>query len=140
MLTELIDKQIIDLDLPTVKYRRQAYKDPIERTIKILKDDVAQGFTKTVKRVIQENKNENELVSEKEKGEGIPLYNILPEEKEIWPNGCDILIVGGGVVGMSIAYHLKHLTQDGLEVVVLEKDSGVSYILKYILIDLVFNY
>lgn len=39
---------------------------------------------------------------------------------------CDILIIGGGGVGASIAYWLKKRARDGLNVVVLEKDPTVS--------------
>lgn len=39
---------------------------------------------------------------------------------------CDILIVGGGGIGASIAYWLKKRARDGLNVVVLEKDPTVS--------------
>lgn len=39
---------------------------------------------------------------------------------------CDVLIIGGGGVGASIAYWLKKRGKDGLNVVVLEKDPTVS--------------
>lgn len=41
---------------------------------------------------------------------------------------CDILVIGGGGVGASIAYWLKKRGRDGLNVVVLEKDPTVSRI------------
>lgn len=39
---------------------------------------------------------------------------------------CDVLIIGGGGVGSSIAYWLKKRAFSGLNVVVLEKDPTVS--------------
>lgn len=38
---------------------------------------------------------------------------------------CDVLIIGGGGVGSSIAYWLKEKARDGLNVVVVEKDDTV---------------
>ncbi|XP_045117784.1 FAD-dependent oxidoreductase domain-containing protein 1-like [Portunus trituberculatus] len=40
-----------------------------------------------------------------------------------WPRSCDVLVVGGGAVGSSSAYHLKHRAGRDLSVVVLEQDS-----------------
>lgn len=43
---------------------------------------------------------------------------------------ADMVIIGGGFIGASIAYWLKKRTGEGLSVVVLEKDFSVStYIL-----------
>lgn len=42
-----------------------------------------------------------------------------------FPSHCDILVVGGGVIGSSIAYWLKQRALSGLSVVVVEKDSSV---------------
>lgn len=39
---------------------------------------------------------------------------------------CDILVIGGGGVGASIAYWLKKRGRHGINVVVLEKDPTVS--------------
>lgn len=46
------------------------------------------------------------------------------------PERADIVIVGGGVVGWSIAYWLKRKekARDALRVVVVEKDPSVSFI------------
>lgn len=40
---------------------------------------------------------------------------------------CDVLVIGGGGVGSSIAYWLKQRARNGLNVVVVEKDSTVSF-------------
>jgi len=42
------------------------------------------------------------------------------------PRFCDVVIIGGGVVGSSVAYWLKESVPDGLEVVVVEKDLTYS--------------
>lgn len=44
------------------------------------------------------------------------------------PERADIVIIGGGVIGWSIAYWLKNKNraQDGVRVVVVEKDPTVS--------------
>lgn len=47
----------------------------------------------------------------------------------VWPSHCNVLVVGGGAVGSSIAYHLKEHARDGLSVVVVEEDPTVSQIL-----------
>lgn len=48
-----------------------------------------------------------------------------PKPKHWFPNYCDILIVGGGVMGSSIAYWLQQRALNGLHVVVVEKDPSV---------------
>lgn len=44
------------------------------------------------------------------------------------PERADIVIIGGGVIGWSIAYWLKQKewSREGLKVVVVEKDTMVS--------------
>lgn len=49
--------------------------------------------------------------------------NLKP--KHWFPNYCDILIVGGGVIGSSIAYWLQQRALNGLHIVVVEKDPSV---------------
>lgn len=49
--------------------------------------------------------------------------NLRP--KHWFPNYCDVLIVGGGVIGSSIAYWLQQRALNGLHVVVVEKDPSV---------------
>ncbi len=41
------------------------------------------------------------------------------------PYETDVVIIGGGVMGSSIAYHLKRDAEAGLNVVVVERDSTV---------------
>lgn len=58
-----------------------------------------------------------------------PKYlGLIPMEKsdEIFPHHCDILIIGGGTMGSSVAYWLKEKAREGLRIVVVEKDPTVS--------------
>lgn len=66
--------------------------------------------------------------STKEEGRVKKLITSLtpPVKEAIWPGHCDVLVIGGGAVGSSIAYHLKENGTDGVNVVVLEKDPTVS--------------
>lgn len=44
------------------------------------------------------------------------------------PAETDIVIIGGGIVGSAIAYHLKERCGPGLSITIIEKDSPVSFI------------
>jgi len=48
------------------------------------------------------------------------------EDDKIFPKTVDILIVGGGVIGSSIAYWLQNKCRDGLTIAVVEKDLSVN--------------
>lgn len=52
----------------------------------------------------------------------------LPSQPSVdeFHSHCDILVIGGGGVGSSIAYWLKKRGRHGINVVVLEKDPTVS--------------
>ena len=133
-VTELIDSQIPETDLPPVKYRPQKYDHPFQRTAKILKDDLAQAFTEKVQYILSKTKGDSGSEIDK-KEEKSSILNFIPEKKEIWPSTCDILIVGGGIVGASIAYHLKERTYpSGVDIVVVEKDMTVSRIIYFLLL------
>jgi hypothetical protein len=78
-------------------------ENPIQRTMKIFKDDLRYTV---------------DLLDGRLREEEIGRRNLVPNE-------CDVLIVGGGVMGSSIAYWLKQRALGGLSVIVLEKDSSV---------------
>jgi len=48
------------------------------------------------------------------------------EDNKIFPKTVDILIVGGGVIGSSIAYWLQNKCRDGITIAVVEKDLSVN--------------
>jgi hypothetical protein len=53
----------------------------------------------------------------------------------IFPNYCDVLIIGGGAIGSSIAYWCKHTGKGSLRVVVVEKDPTVRLKIYYLLMN-----
>lgn len=48
------------------------------------------------------------------------------EDDKLFPKTVDVLIVGGGVIGSSIAYWLQNKCRDGLTVAVIDKDFSVN--------------
>lgn len=80
------------------------HENPLWRTFRILRDDLKVG-----KRLLL-NENPAELLANR-----------------LFPQFVDVLIIGGGAIGSSIAYWLKERTiKDGLNVTVVEKDPLVS--------------
>ena len=73
---------------------------PFSRTIRILTDDIKYLFSNQSKESYLEN---------------------------LFPSHVDILVIGGGAIGSSIAYWIKEKTgPKGLKMVVVEKDGTVS--------------
>lgn len=68
----------------------------------------------------------NKTKSDKE----IPL-----NKQQLWTSECDVVIIGGGAVGSSIAYHLKATVNEGLSVMVLDKDYTVSSFVRLQIVD-----
>lgn len=75
---------------------------PLRRTWRILKND----FKRVMERIND------------------PFGDYHPHS--IFPEHCDILIIGGGIMGSSIAYWLKERALDGLRVVVVERDITIN--------------
>jgi len=48
------------------------------------------------------------------------------QERIHFPHHCDVVIIGGGIMGCSIAYWLKKRTPTGLNIVVVERDPTYS--------------
>ncbi|XP_071450604.1 FAD-dependent oxidoreductase domain-containing protein 1-like [Hetaerina americana] len=81
-------------------------EDPISRTLRVLKGDIMSLKNKI-----------------------IPTSAKLLDDtvmKGITPEHCDVVIIGGGVIGSSIAYWLKRKALRGLSVVVIEKEPTYS--------------
>lgn len=84
-------------------------ENPVSRTMKILGNDM-----KKIKKFI--------LPKGKTASEDVDNY-LERYRREDFQSHCDVLIIGGGGVGSSIAYWLKKRARSGLNVVVVEKDS-----------------
>lgn len=80
---------------------KNSEEHPLDRVKRIFKDDM-KSFINII--------------------DGLPQHD--PQQIHC-PTHCDILIIGGGIIGSSIAYWLKQRTLSGLHVVVLEKDCSV---------------
>lgn len=48
------------------------------------------------------------------------------EDDKIFPKTVDILIVGGGAIGSSIAYWIQNKCRDGISIAVIDKDLSVN--------------
>ena len=69
---------------------------------------------------------DNKLNAPKKKKSSIRDMFRLPPQPDIFPNHCDVVIIGGGAVGASIAYHLRKNVTGDFHIVMLEKDTTVS--------------
>lgn len=75
-------------------------KDPLGRTYRILKDDVV----------------------------NLSKGRINIPDEEYFPYFCDFAIIGGGIMGSSIAYWLQQRVNKALKIVVIERDPTVSFV------------
>ncbi|XP_066970079.1 FAD-dependent oxidoreductase domain-containing protein 1-like [Macrobrachium rosenbergii] len=100
------------------------YENPISRTLGIMGDDVKEYFSgkgRRVKRILATTeKIFNGRETENEDGQRTEGREV--SQRTVWPSTCDVLIIGGGAMGSSIAYHLKERALKGLHVVVVEQD------------------
>lgn len=86
---------------------------PISRTLGALKFD----FGRIKNRITRSKTREEEDLEDNTDG-AVPYQ---------FPQHCDVVVIGGGAVGSSIAYWLKQRARDGLRVVVVEKDPSASF-------------
>lgn len=110
------------------KFRKYEYSNPFERTFGILKDDVVSYYRKRKKFLEDITTRARNDAEAKARPESKNIYGFDPSSADVgenvWPSFCDVLVVGGGAMGSSIAYHLKEKARGGLNVVVVEEDPG----------------
>jgi FAD-dependent oxidoreductase domain-containing protein 1 len=89
---------------------------PFKRTIRVLANDM-----KTAK-----NKVQSFVAKVQGIREAANQVAKSPYRDGIFPEHCDIVIIGGGAVGSSIAYWLKQRAPNALTITVIEKDPLVN--------------
>lgn len=96
-------------------------------------------FQSISKRVIQKGKKSSSVALSHVKNSLSTVKSMfapwIPNEEEQLPwehlppeisSECDVVVIGGGVIGSSIAYWLKKKVYKDMRVVVVEKDPTVS--------------
>lgn len=121
------------------KFRDYRGLNPLQKTFKILTDDVRDSYRRKknlIQQIARAAKRDADMKAGRLEETETMKENINDSESitsgpemAIWPSHCDVLVVGGGAVGSSVAYHLKEQGRDGLNVVVVEEDPSVSRIL-----------
>ena len=96
-----------------IRYRKR-YKDPLARTWGIIKDDILEMIGKVQHLPLITGKKSSSAEFEHFK-------------RQIFPEHCDVVVIGGGLAGVACAYYLQEATKDGLRIAVIEKDLTVSY-------------
>lgn len=116
---EMREKKLQDWEMiDSSSLKPPPQEDPFARTHRILKADIMK-LKKYIPYMNEKDLKENaSMWKHVLMGEG----EIYPED-EIFPSHCDVVIVGGGAIGSSIAYNLKTRARDGLRIVLLEQDK-----------------
>lgn len=88
--------------------------------------ETSNGLEDTGKNLLERQLATHSINRKKSQSKVKTLLSSMRSKEEVFPSYCDVLIVGGGAMGSSIAYHIKQTGRDSLNVVVLEKDPTVS--------------
>jgi NADPH-dependent 2,4-dienoyl-CoA reductase/sulfur reductase-like enzyme len=91
-------------------------ESPIKRTLRILGNDIKTAKS-NVQSFIQRVQGIRDLSNKGVKS---------PYRDGVFPEHCDIVIIGGGAIGSSIAYWLKQRAPNAITVTVIEKDPSVN--------------
>ncbi|PSN57396.1 hypothetical protein C0J52_02879 [Blattella germanica] len=91
---------------------------PFERTFRILGNDM-KTLKNNVETFVRRVRNTREAAEKASKA----AYRY---RHEVFPEHCDIAIIGGGAMGSSIAYWLKQRAPNALSVTVIERDPLVN--------------
>lgn len=97
-------------------------ENPILRTFRLLKNDMVK-----VKNFVLPSGSKAPTKPDDQLD--IRDFAIKQTETTEFQTHCDVLIIGGGGIGSSIAYWLKKRAFSGLNVVVLEKDPTVATVI-----------
>lgn len=116
----LSDKPKVPYSENQVEYTRTEH--PVRRTGRILKNDMQR-----VGNWVQDKVDFFRKINPPQKRYSAPIETIdnfiqNREDVTLFQSHCDVLVIGGGGVGSSIAYWLKKRAGEGLNVVVVEKD------------------
>lgn len=106
---------------PQMDTGRIEMEDPIKRTGRILKNDMKR-MSNWVKSRIEQFQDKEKKIRHQVPIEKIDHFIQNREKQTMFQSHCDVLIIGGGGIGSSIAYWLKSRANDALNVVVVEKD------------------
>lgn len=93
-------------------------ENPLDRTFRLLGNDMKKVKNFFRPQIIDSSVKQDQGVSGETTKSGDDGFQTH----------CDVLVIGGGGVGSSIAYWLKQRARNGLNVVVVEKDSTVSFL------------
>lgn len=95
------------------------FENPIHRTTRILGNDMkrVRNWVKDKFTPFDAPKKTYEIPIEK-----IDYFIQNRESQTLFQHHCDVLVIGGGGIGSSIAYWIKRKASEGVNVVVVEKD------------------
>lgn len=99
-------------------------ENPMARTFNILKTDLKK-FKDKFKSSNPTKESSEELSDDDQKLQRFQGGSSIGNE-DIFQTHCDVVVIGGGGVGSSVAFWLKERARDGLNVVVVERDPTVS--------------